>query len=284
METVFAAKVLFIDEISSMTTDLFEFIWYVLKIVREHQQINFSSLTDSNLDVMFNSSIKGLLVIVVGDVMQNLPISLKKDDIDFLKKFHAYVRSGDFPFFNSIIFNNNFKIAMIFDGHHRGPSSRFVELSMKARVNRFSKDEMTEYMILVGGSIFTFPQDTWPKKIAEESNLKRMVAQANQQEQFKKGPNSYLISSKKIIQKRLDEVFRVASLPFDQSQLQFDDSKCLVLTGENGVIAQYSKFKIKDLTSYIATNQNYFAKDVFSYRYGRGIGEITQSLELDLKR
>ena len=272
------AKVCFIDEVSSMNVDIFEFTWLILKLIKDEGSLStdlHEGLTDLELWTIVNSTIPGMLIILVGDVLQNLPIKLKLDDQRFLysQRQHKYLQSGDRPFFASSIFQQQFNIAMLFDGHHRGVSCKFVELSMKARVNRLSKTDAIEYMNVIGGSLFQSPEASWPTK-SENSNLRSLVAIANHREnQIKKDKNAYLLLSKKMFQERLNQVTTFGAGPHAIEDSLFPHEKILVLTGENGVIAQYSRLQINSDSSEPSTTVPQFilnADDNFRNAYDSG--------------
>lgn len=284
------ASVLIIDEISSMSQDLFSFIWYLVKYIKAPQSEDIS-------ENYWNSSIKNFLMILVGDVLQNLPIPLKQNDIDWLRNYrsHYYNANGDRPFFTSNCFYNNFDIGMLFTSHHRGQvESMFVSLCLKARTNRMDQDDINRFMELIGGAVFE-PSDPLapgaPGPVMVEgkgdNNLRLLIATANQMAREEsladKNNETFMFQQKFLFKDRLDICTLFARSPESQPVVP---SKLKILTGERNIISKYAKFPQEaEVTVDSSDNKTIrYAYDDFVYASGNECTQISAAIKEKLKR
>lgn len=283
------ASVLIIDEISSMSQDLFSFIWYFVKYIKDPQSEDIS-------ENYWNSSIKNCLMILVGDVMQNLPIPLKQNDIDWLRSYrsHYYKKEGDCPFFTSPCFYNNFDIGMLFTSHHRGQvESTFVSLCLKARTNRMDQDDINRFMDLIGGAVFEpsgplAPGAPGPVTVGGkgDNNLRLLIAKANQlareESLADKNNETFMFRQKFIFKDRLD----ICTLFARSLEIQpVVPSKLKILTGERNIISKYATFP-KEAEATVDSSDNMtikYAYDDVLYASGSECTQIPESIKAKLK-
>jgi hypothetical protein len=233
------ASVLIIDEVSSMSCDLFSFLFYLIKYIKEEQSEQISQ-------DYWDGAIKNFLVILVGDVMQNLPIPLKSYDINLLRnmnKKHTYKKDGDLPFFTSPCFYKTFDIGMLFSSHHRGEvDSTFVKLCLKARTNKMNQDDIDEFMELIGGAVFE-PSDTHASPYVGgkgSNNLRLLVATANQMGRVTKCRDEHSMAHNKYLFK--DRLDACTSFALSLRIQPVVPAKLKILTGERDIISKYAMF------------------------------------------
>ena len=271
------ATVLIIDEVSSMSQDLFSFIYYLVKYIKEGQD-------EETSQDYWDGAIKNFLVILVGDVMQNLPIPLKDYDINLLRgKGHTYKKDGDLPFFTSPCFYKTFDIGMLFSSHHRGEvDSTFVKLCLKARTNKMNQDDLDEFMKLIGGAVFE-PFDTLaPESVGGkgDDNMRMLIATANQMARFKIDRDEALIVQRKFLFKdRLDACTSFALSPRNQPVVP---AKLKILTGERDIISKYATFP-KEGEAPVDQMTIRYACDDFMYASGNECIGMTERTKATLK-
>jgi len=128
-------KALFLDEVSTLTRNEFEFILCLLGEI-----------------CCSTKPFGGLQIVLSGDPLQNSSISLKDNEKG---RIFGYDPIGQLPFFTSPMFHKHFNICMIFDKGHRFHQSEWYQLLLRMRVHRNTKEDLETFTQLAGANGMT---------------------------------------------------------------------------------------------------------------------------------
>ena len=124
------ASFFIIDEVGLLTKDEFEFVDACFRVIRKKLLIPFG----------------GVQVVLVGDSLQCTQSKLKPDELHRLSVFNiSYNASGNYYFFVSTIFSENFAIGILSNVGHRfanNDDQEWMELLLRIRTADFKHDDL----------------------------------------------------------------------------------------------------------------------------------------------